>query len=196
GTGSSWSAACRATTIRARFAAASRIRCIASWRRACRSRSAATTRRCRGPTRSRRRCAWPARSASTGCARSTRPPRPIRSSAPRRPSPTASTTSEPAMNWLWLIAKPVPVLCLVLWVLGAPRSAYRNRLAAGLALSLVGDVLIEWSFTAGLAAFLLAHVAYAAAFLADAKRPHLLRAVPIALYSAGVVAFLWRGLGE
>jgi len=100
------------------------------------------------------------------------------------------------MNWLWLIAKPVPVLCLVLWVLGAPRSAYRNRLAAGLALSLVGDVLIEWSFTAGLAAFLLAHVAYAAAFLADAKRPHLLRAVPIALYSAGVVAFLWRGLGE
>ena len=58
------------------------------------------------------------------------------------------------MRWLWLAFKPVPVLGLTLWVLEAPESAYRNRLAAGLALSLIGDVLIEWSFAAGLAAFL------------------------------------------
>jgi alkenylglycerophosphocholine/alkenylglycerophosphoethanolamine hydrolase len=99
------------------------------------------------------------------------------------------------LGWLWLVVKPVPVLCLVLWVLGAPKSAYRNRLAAGLGLSLAGDVLIEWSFVAGLAAFLLAHIAYVAAFLADTKRPRLLRAAPIAAYGAGMTAFLWPGLG-
>src|SRR5207249_8631537 len=62
-------------------------------------------------------------------------------------------------------------------------------------LSLVGDVLIEASFVAGLAAFLLAHVAYIAAFLADTKRPRLLRALPIAAYGAGMTAFLWPRLG-
>ena len=66
------------------------------------------------------------------------------------------------MGWLWLVVKPVPVLCLVWWVLGAPKSTYRDRLAVGLVLSLAGDILIEWSFVAGLAAFLLAHIAYGA----------------------------------
>ena len=99
------------------------------------------------------------------------------------------------MRWLWLAFKPLPVLGLGVWVLGAPRSAYRNRVAAGLMLSLVGDVLIEASFVAGLAAFLLAHVAYIAAFLADTKRPRLLRALPIAAYGAGMTAFLWPRLG-
>ena len=98
------------------------------------------------------------------------------------------------MRWLWLAFKPLPVLGLGVWVLGAPRSAYRNRVAAGLMLSLVGDVLIEASFVAGLAAFLLAHVAYIAAFLADTKRPRLLRALPIAAYGAGMTAFLWPRL--
>jgi len=100
------------------------------------------------------------------------------------------------VGWLWLVGKPLPVLALALWVLRAPRSAYRNRLAAGLALSLVGDVLIEGSFVAGLAAFLLAHVAYTAAFVADTKRLHLLRALPVAVYGAGMMALLWPGLGD
>ena len=99
------------------------------------------------------------------------------------------------MGWLWLVVKPLPVLALMLWVLRAPKSAYRNRLAAGLVLSLVGDVLIEWNFVAGLAAFLLAHIAYVAAFLADEARPRLLRALPIAAYGAGMTAFLWPSLG-
>jgi uncharacterized membrane protein YhhN len=100
------------------------------------------------------------------------------------------------VGWLWVVVKPLPVLGLTLWVLGAPRRAYRNRLATGLALSLVGDVLIERSFVGGLALFLLAHVAYISAFLADEKRPRLLRALPIAAYGLGMTAFLWPGLGE
>jgi hypothetical protein len=39
------------------------------------------------------------------------------------------------MGWLWLVVRPLPVLCLAWWVLGGPKSTYRNRLAAGLALS-------------------------------------------------------------
>jgi uncharacterized membrane protein YhhN len=100
------------------------------------------------------------------------------------------------VGWLWLLLKPLPVLALALWVLRGPARPYRNRLAAGLGMSLAGDVLIEWSFVAGLGAFLLAHVAYAAAFLGDTARPCLLRAVPVAAYAAGLTAFLWPGLGD
>jgi len=100
------------------------------------------------------------------------------------------------VGWLWLVLKPLPVLALTLWVLGAPRRAYRNRLAVGLALSLAGDVAIEQSFVGGLALFLLAHVAYVSAFLADAKRLHLVRALPIAVYAVCVTAFLWGNLGD
>ena len=98
------------------------------------------------------------------------------------------------MYRLWLVFKPLPVLCLMLWVLRESPRAYRNRVAAGLALSLLGDVLIERSFVAGLAAFLLAHVAYVGAFLADTRRLRLLRALPIAAYGAGMTEFLWPGL--
>jgi uncharacterized membrane protein YhhN len=87
------------------------------------------------------------------------------------------------------------VLCLTIWVLWAPRSAYRNWLAAGLALSLAGDVLIEWRFLAGLAAFLCAHVAYATAFVSDTARPSWSRALPVAAYAVGFTAFLWPDLG-
>jgi uncharacterized membrane protein YhhN len=94
------------------------------------------------------------------------------------------------------VAKPIPVLCLTAWVLRAPKGVYRDRLAAGLVLSLVGDIVIERSFIAGLVAFLLAHVAYTAAFLADTTRLRLLRAVPVAAYAAGLTAVLWPGLGD
>jgi alkenylglycerophosphocholine hydrolase len=94
------------------------------------------------------------------------------------------------------VVKPVPVLGLARWVLGAPKSTYRNCVAAGLALSLAGDVLIELNFIAGLVAFLLAHVAYTSAFLSDTTRLRLIRAAPVAAYAAGLTTFLWPGLGD
>jgi uncharacterized membrane protein YhhN len=94
------------------------------------------------------------------------------------------------------VVKPVPVLGLARWVLGAPKSTYRNCVAAGLALSLAGDVLIELNFIAGLVAFLLAHVAYTAAFVSDTTRLRLIRAAPVAAYAAGLTTFLWPGLGD
>ena len=71
-------------------------------------------------------------------------------------------------------------------------------LVAGLVLCAAGDVLLIWdrSFDFGLISFLLGHVAYVAAFhtavpIADWTRWML---VPIALASAGALAWMWPRL--
>lgn len=64
---------------------------------------------------------------------------------------------------------------------------YEMAIAAGLALSLVGDVLLmleKERFTAGLAAFLLAHLAYLAAFTSDVR-----------LFPAALPLFVWLVVG-
>jgi uncharacterized membrane protein YhhN len=84
-------------------------------------------------------------------------------------------------------------LALGVWGIGSAGQA----LVVGLALSVVGDVLLLWTdkrvFLAGLVAFLLAHVAYIGAFLA-------LGVAPIGVIGAFVVlgpvaVALWRWLG-
>lgn len=99
---------------------------------------------------------------------------------------------------LRLFAKPVPVLCLFLRVLSGPRDRYARLIAAGLALSMAGDVLLELPglFVAGLAAFLCAHVSYIAAFLTDTRRLALFRALPFVAWLGFVYARLRPGLGH
>ena len=78
-----------------------------------------------------------------------------------------------AQNLKW-IAKPAASACFVLLAVtqGATESVYGVWILAGLALCLVGDVLLipddRRSFLAGMAAFALGHAAYIAAFLASA----------------------------
>ena len=68
------------------------------------------------------------------------------------------------------VAKPAVLVILILlaWLLRADSVDYGNQLLLGLVLSLIGDVLLlgrsDRHFLAGLIAFLLAHVAYIAAF--------------------------------
>lgn len=100
------------------------------------------------------------------------------------------------LPWLRIPAKPVPVLCLALWVLGGPGGLYALLIAVGLLLSLLGDLLIEASFLAGLASFLLAHLVYIAAFTADSRAPGLPRALPFAAFGAGMYVFLRPRLAE
>lgn len=126
------------------------------------------------------------------------------------------------LKWLTLLSKPVPVLCLLLWLRAAPAGAYRRWIAIGLGLSLLGDLLLEWPtdlFVFGLGAFLLAHLAYLAAYLGDTRRLApldlliaataaggmffvLSRAglgpllTPVALYSLAIGAMLWRALAR
>jgi uncharacterized membrane protein YhhN len=69
---------------------------------------------------------------------------------------------------------------------------------AGLVLSVAGDALLlshrKGPFLAGLVAFLLAHVAYAAAF-AGVSRPGVPAALLVLATTAAALAWLWRGLG-
>lgn len=97
---------------------------------------------------------------------------------------------------LRLATKAIPVLCLAVWV-GTRRPDPGGRLVtAGLVLSAAGDLLLERElFRPGLFAFLAAHLAYVAGFLAETRRPALGRAVPVVLWCGLVLALLWPGLG-
>ena len=102
--------------------------------------------------------------------------------------------------WLHWLGKPLATVGLLLFAArgrsAAPR--YRGGVLAGLALSLLGDVLLMWPrdlFAAGLGAFLLAHFAYITAFTADT--PLAARQGPFLAYAAlaGVLSWLlWPGI--
>ncbi|MDY7226724.1 lysoplasmalogenase [Hyalangium rubrum] len=97
-----------------------------------------------------------------------------------------------------LVAKALPMLCLILWM-WPPRERYSRWIFAGLVLSLLGDVLLEVGpelFLPGLGAFLLAHVSYAAAYLTVTRSPSVTRALPFVLLGVSASVFLWPGLGS
>lgn len=94
-----------------------------------------------------------------------------------------------------LAAKPLPALALAAFVWSARRGAASALVTAGLLVSAAADVAIERSFVAGVALFLLAHVAYVTAFVADERALRPWRALPFAVYAAGMYAFLWPRLG-
>jgi uncharacterized membrane protein YhhN len=98
---------------------------------------------------------------------------------------------------LRLATKPVPVLCLLVWVLSQARDRYGRLIVAGLAASALGDVLLEFPglFVAGLAAFLLAHLAYIAAFSTRTKRLAIFLALPFLAWLGVVYAKMRPGLG-
>lgn len=92
---------------------------------------------------------------------------------------------------LRLFTKPLPVLCLIAWLAPFPDADHR-RIAMALALSVIGDILLEFEppfFVPGLVAFLGAQVVYIVAFTARDHRPQWLRAAPAALF--GIGAYLW-----
>jgi alkenylglycerophosphocholine hydrolase len=91
------------------------------------------------------------------------------------------------------VVKPVPALALAALVLRRGEGFRARGVGAGLLLSALGDVLLDLprQFTSGLTAFLLAHLAYSAAFLEDERRPRLLRAVPFALWLGSASLFVW-----
>lgn len=103
----------------------------------------------------------------------------------------------PPAELVWLVAKPMPALLLAGLVRRREHGTYARRLAVGLVLSAVGDLCMELrgGFLAGLGVFLLAHLAYAAAFLAEGRRPGLLRALPFLAFAGGAFAVLRPGLG-
>jgi uncharacterized membrane protein YhhN len=98
------------------------------------------------------------------------------------------------------LAKATCSACFVAVALsGGVHGRYAALVVTGLLLSVAGDVLLlsraKKTFLAGLVAFLLAHVAYAAAFAPRSSRPMLLLPLVVAAL-AGILTWLWPHLGE
>lgn len=94
--------------------------------------------------------------------------------------------------------KPVPVLVLAVWVRrAAARDGFASRLLFGLVLCALGDVVIETGrFVPGLAAFLVGHLGYIAAFVHEDRALRPERAALFAAWGVIAIALLWSGLGE
>ena len=96
--------------------------------------------------------------------------------------------------------KPLTTLLVIAhaWPRGAGAPRQRRLILLGLALSLVGDVALLWprqGFLPGLVAFLLAHLAYIAAFCVPVRLAA--RPLPFALYAfvaLAILSQLWPGI--
>ncbi|MBL8299488.1 MAG: lysoplasmalogenase [Rhodanobacteraceae bacterium] len=108
----------------------------------------------------------------------------------------------PGLLWLHYLAKPLATLLIaaLVWCAVEADSRYRRAVLAGLFASTLGDVwlMLPWdAFVAGLASFLLAHLAYLVAF--TGRRALLPLRWPwfaYALLAAAVLALLWPGLPD
>jgi uncharacterized membrane protein YhhN len=100
--------------------------------------------------------------------------------------------------------KPLTTLIILLgaaWLLRPGGQPYRGLVVLALALSLAGDLLLALPtdrLLAGLAAFLLAHLTYVAAFSVGSPfaAPQLPWLAPWLLVGGGVTAYAWSGLGK
>ncbi|MEP6875275.1 MAG: lysoplasmalogenase [Burkholderiales bacterium] len=101
---------------------------------------------------------------------------------------------------LAFVFKPLTTLLIIAfaWPRGAAQPTQRRWVRVGLLLSLIGDVALLWpkeGFLPGLIAFLLAHLAYIAAFCVPAR----LAARPLAFVAYAALALLilsqlWAGV--
>jgi uncharacterized membrane protein YhhN len=90
-----------------------------------------------------------------------------------------------------LITKGIPVLCLIVWLVGLPRDRFANLIMAGLVVSLVADLVMQWDsalFLPGLVIFLVTQLIYITAFVGVTQRGSWMRLLPFAIW--GVIAFL------
>ncbi len=108
----------------------------------------------------------------------------------------------PDLRVLHYIAKPLATLlvALLVWRAAAPQADYRHAVLAGLLLSTLGDVwlMLPWdAFVAGLASFLVAHLAYLFAFTRCVRlQPLRWPFLAYAVLAAAVLALLWPRLPD
>jgi len=112
----------------------------------------------------------------------------------------AASLLGPAYTALLFVFKPLTTVLVIAyaWPRGADVPRQQRLVRIGLVLSLVGDVFLLWpkeGFLPGLVSFLLAHLAYIAAFCVPAR----LAARPLVFVAYGVVAALilsqlWPGV--
>jgi alkenylglycerophosphocholine/alkenylglycerophosphoethanolamine hydrolase len=105
-------------------------------------------------------------------------------------------SAERRIVWLHVPSKPLTTALLFL-IVGWPTTRLAWWIDAGIALSVVGDIALlgsgEGAFLVGLAAFLLAHVAYVVAFVGVAVwSPHV---AVVALLTVTATVFVLRAIG-
>ncbi|MFN8514987.1 MAG: lysoplasmalogenase [Thermomicrobiales bacterium] len=107
-------------------------------------------------------------------------------------------------HWLVYACKPLSTALILALALatGGDDRAYSTLIAAGLVCSLAGDIFLmlpQDRFIPGLVSFLLAHLAYIAAFIRAADRPlsgtSVLPLIPLLAYGLAVLAVLRPHLG-
>lgn len=106
-------------------------------------------------------------------------------------------SAERRIAWLHVPTKPLAT-ALLLWVVGWPATRLAVWVDVGIALSVIGDIALlgpgQGAFLAGLAAFLLAHLAYGAAFARVAVwSPHV---AIVAVATLAATAFVLRATRE
>ena len=106
-------------------------------------------------------------------------------------------TSIEGARWLHYLCKPAATLVIIARARNGA-GAYGRWVRVGLWLSLVGDICLMLpvdAFVAGLAAFLLAHLAYIVAFRHGLRGAALAISVPVmAMFAAGNLFGLWPHL--
>ncbi|KRG46717.1 hypothetical protein ARC20_04565 [Stenotrophomonas panacihumi] len=102
------------------------------------------------------------------------------------------------LRWLHYLCKPAATVLILLRATAAVPGVYRRWVRVGLGFSLVGDVCLMWpvdAFVAGLAAFLLAHIAYIVAFARGVRAGALALTAPVlAAYAVFNLVGLWPHL--
>jgi uncharacterized membrane protein YhhN len=109
----------------------------------------------------------------------------------------AVLSAERQMAWLHVPTKPLTT-ALLLWIVGWPTTRIAIWVDVGIALSVIGDIALlgrgRGAFLAGLGAFLLAHLAYGAAFARVAVwSPHV---AVVAVATIAATAFVLRATRE
>ena len=102
------------------------------------------------------------------------------------------------LMWLRLLAKPLPIAALMIWVWSQDKTPYRNRVFLGLTLCIIADMLLEFrksTFLYGVIFFLIGHIAYISGFLTQNKKWRLDLLAPFSIWGAVIFYILKDGLG-
>ena len=102
-------------------------------------------------------------------------------------------------NPVQLITKAIPLLCMLVWLWMLPRDRFANTIMAGLAVSLVADLVMQWDksmFLPGLLIFLIAQIIYVVAFVGVTKRGSWVRLLPFAVWGAIALLLLQPYLSD
>ena len=103
------------------------------------------------------------------------------------------------LMWLRLLAKPLPILALIIWTGTQTKSTYRNRILIGLILCVIADMLLEFrksTFLYGVIFFLLGHIFYIAGFINKNSKLRLELLLPFSIWGGVIFFVLKDGLGN